>query len=392
MQRSLNTTTETADDFFGQDELSPQPSRSCESSIVLSSSGTHRNRPRVVNPMAIEFLISGPSDPAPDPSPSSTYRQFSQKSSRTVDGATDGGSMARVALTSLAMMNPHVEHSAAFLTQINQRRPSTTPYPTENVRLMFSATDDASLPPPSAHSQMPSNSTPSISSGTSNHTGTSNIDSIGPHPVPPEKVLERKSATSAGGRAAKKEDETTDDYSQRQYLCPDCGKRFSGTGGLQRHIRIHKGIRPYKCRFEECGRTFTECGHLIRHHRSHTGERPFPCPFTDCGKAFSTSYHLLRHKRTHTGERPYACPLCPARFSQSGGLQRHRVIHNSCRNRSRDGGEYDSKPVEELREDSEDSQGDKMDEVDSFSDIDAELRYNRTTRSGRKSVAAHVMD
>lgn len=67
---------------------------------------------------------------------------------------------------------------------------------------------------------------------------------------------------------------TAQDVEQKYYknkpTCNICCKVFSEGSSLRRHMRIHKGVKPYVCHL--CGKAFTQCNQLKTHVRTHTGK------------------------------------------------------------------------------------------------------------------------
>lgn len=51
------------------------------------------------------------------------------------------------------------------------------------------------------------------------------------------------------------------------------------------------------------------------------------CKYDGCGKKYTKIWNLLDHVRMHEGIKPFKCPHCPKSFTQKGNLKKHLIQH-----------------------------------------------------------------
>ncbi|XP_069700026.1 zinc finger protein 26-like [Periplaneta americana] len=111
---------------------------------------------------------------------------------------------------------------------------------------------------------------------------------------------------------------------ENDHVCKQCGVKFTNNARLERHFKIHVGVRPFGC--AQCGKHFAEKHNLKVHMRTHTGERPYTC--TECGKQMRYQKDFADHKKQHLGVKPFECLECGQRFLRQRELVRHKTKHS----------------------------------------------------------------
>ncbi|KAG9185104.1 hypothetical protein G6011_07648 [Alternaria panax] len=87
---------------------------------------------------------------------------------------------------------------------------------------------------------------------------------------------------------------------EKRFQCPHCQRAFARLEHLQRHERIHSGVKPFSC--SECNYSFTRSDLLVRHERlTHRKEQTSQQirPHTPAESTYS-SVETRPHKRTRS--------------------------------------------------------------------------------------------
>ncbi|XP_062847076.1 zinc finger protein 1035 [Trichomycterus rosablanca] len=105
--------------------------------------------------------------------------------------------------------------------------------------------------------------------------------------------------------------------------CKFCGKCFTSSSALKKHLQWHKGNRPFQCL--TCGKAFKKRKHLVAHKNVHG--RRIQCSV--CKKILPTIEDLLKHRQAHIKKGLLQCPDCPLQFQFPAYFLRHIKTHRT---------------------------------------------------------------
>ncbi|XP_055386912.1 zinc finger protein 675-like [Condylostylus longicornis] len=106
-------------------------------------------------------------------------------------------------------------------------------------------------------------------------------------------------------------------------ICKFCEKRFLRFDQLKKHLLIHTGEKPYKCKI--CPVSFSVSSNLKEHILTrHTEGLNLKCSYENCDKVFKTKARRRYHEvYAHTSKYRRMCKDCGLIFRTSGALNEH---------------------------------------------------------------------
>lgn len=112
------------------------------------------------------------------------------------------------------------------------------------------------------------------------------------------------------------------------FSCDICSKSFHSKALKTKHTKaVHKGQEKHEHICYVCNKRFPKSETLRNHYlANHRPAKTLSCK--NCGKVFTRSYNLNRHLKIHTGEKQYSCETCGKKFTRSDTWRDHLRIHH----------------------------------------------------------------
>ena len=103
-----------------------------------------------------------------------------------------------------------------------------------------------------------------------------------------------------------------------KYSCPECGKKFTSSTGLQNHKQLHTGQFRFYC--QKCRKGYNTKQAYKVHMDKHQGIK-YQCG--SCSKSFSSQQMRDYHTSVHTGIYRLTCDQCGSGFNEKQQYNKH---------------------------------------------------------------------
>jgi len=107
---------------------------------------------------------------------------------------------------------------------------------------------------------------------------------------------------------------------KQRFVCEFCGKEYAKKAGLNEHSRTHSGEPAVKC--DQCDQTFNTRAAYSQHMNVHN--KKHECQ--ECEKCFGNQRNLERHEKMHNGVKDFQCACCAKSYTSLRSLQKHMEI------------------------------------------------------------------
>nr|XP_054760989.1 zinc finger protein 665-like [Lytechinus pictus] len=107
------------------------------------------------------------------------------------------------------------------------------------------------------------------------------------------------------------------------FQCKLCDRRFSKIANLKVHLKSHIN-KEHQC--DACFKSFRKESTLQAHQvNCNNTKKYFVC--CKCNRVLCSKDSLQRHERMHLGLKPFKCPACHLSYGDKSTLKRHMVTH-----------------------------------------------------------------
>lgn len=110
---------------------------------------------------------------------------------------------------------------------------------------------------------------------------------------------------------------------ERPFLCTICGKGFVSNAKLNGHAKRVHPAQPIRFTCSICGTELSNSYHLRRHKEKQHNIGVHICTCDICKRVFTNRKCLVQHMKIHTGMKPYKCRYCDMTFAQAAGKRGH---------------------------------------------------------------------